>query len=586
MLSLSEKPRTGQSDALLSDGGAGTSQADLWATYAAVRTSKWIGIPISGIVACETASWIRDHQNADGGFAWQRGLPSDVWATFYCSSALRDLGQDVGRPDQLQEWIEATQTEDGGFAMTPGQNADVWATYYACRLLREICNTGVRNRYKLIAWSRGLQTPEGGITWAPGHRLPDVRAVYYAVHAVAAAVNGLELPWRIHRLKSWLRGMQCADGGFRFNERSSSCLWATFRATRTLKTVGWQPEDPAACGAWIRQRMTNRGFERWPGYSTTDVWANFSGVGALAALNSSLEPGEKALVSKAIQTYAVRGGGFTYRVPSAASDTLSTAARLLSDLVTRPNNPEIPHLLHWIGEAHMPWEDGFMYMPGRGAEVRCSLWAVSALRAAGAEVPDLPRLARWISELQNPDGGFGYWNGRGSDITSSLAAVSILTLTGYDPHRIIEVPGLEQFINECRRTHGAAPSPRASITASATAQTSRLLAKLGKSLPAQDLFRSLEPMALMGGYRENLKSPPSLYTTYQCVLAQQALVGNPRDVEGLARFLRKLVGQDGSVAWTPIHHKAQDQLASTLHTLLHHKVQEPSWSLPELVLTA
>ena len=194
------------------DGGARQPEADLWCSYAAVRALTWLGERPDDTEA--VSSFLLSRRNADGAFAWQRGLPSDVWATYYCTQALRDLGHPVADLDRLAAWLERLRTPDGGFAMTPGQSADVWATYYGARIHAEVVGAPVAERGRLAAWLRATQDTDGGLAWSPGSRMPDVRASYYGALAWRAAAGTAAAPWQVDRLVAWVRDRQRPDGGF------------------------------------------------------------------------------------------------------------------------------------------------------------------------------------------------------------------------------------------------------------------------------------------------------------------------------------------------------------------------------------
>src|SRR5438876_775861 len=93
---------------LTDDGGASQGRADLWCTYAAVRALAWLDAKPRDIAACR--QFLLDCQNANGGFGWQRGMQSDVWATYYCTQALAHLGVEVPRAAELSFWMESLAT--------------------------------------------------------------------------------------------------------------------------------------------------------------------------------------------------------------------------------------------------------------------------------------------------------------------------------------------------------------------------------------------------------------------------------------------------------------------------------------------
>ncbi|MDH1270483.1 prenyltransferase [Rhizobium pusense] len=564
------------------DGGASAGGSDLWATYAAVRTLTWLEQPLADQRREEISSYINSCQNPDGSFSWQRGLPSDIWATFYCTQALGDIGAEITVTSALLDWLHSLQSADGGFAMKPGQAADVWATYYATRVFREVVGTPVPNIEKLSDWLSRLQRPDGGLAWNPASAQVDTRATYYAVHAKDAAKIDGEV-WDELSLVSWLQSMQDPNGGFRFAPEYKPCLWATFRATRALAKLGAHahPSDVEKCKAWIISRFDGRGFVRWDDYDRTDVWANFSAVGALQAIGVTVPALVTTEVKFTIEQFEITGGGYTYREPEIAGDALTTASALFHAGDQR-NASSVTSFSTWLKKAHMPWENGIMYMPGRGAEVRCTLWAIASLRYVGETLDDPQRVVTWISELQNPDGGFGYWQGRGSDLVSTSAAVSVLQLLGIDISKAIDVRQLSLFVQSCLNGTGASNVPGGPTSTSAAAQASRILHILGELEVSQTLLSALDERIRLAGYFEQEGGLPTLYATYQVALAQSEhkKTLSPQ----LSRFLDRLRAPSGVIGWTPLGAVRQDPLVIPLYRLLLRKLREPDFHLPPLVL--
>jgi prenyltransferase beta subunit len=569
----------------LADGGAGARSADLRATYAAVRTLKWIDRLPDETTREETIASLLARRNNDGAFAWQRGLASDVWATFYSAQCLSDLrGQADVEP--MLDWLSRTQNADGGFGMQPGQTSDVWATYYAARLFREIGGRSVPDPAALARWLGRLQCHDGGLTWSPNRADPDVRAAYYAVHAALAA----ELPtefWDEAALLAWLPAMQVDGGGFRFDAASAPCLWATFRATKTLEALGAEPIDPVGCIAWIRHQAGPDGFTRWPDYPRSDVWANFTAAGALIALGAPPTAAEKDLITASLEGCRTAGGGYTYCDTEHASDALTTASlSIAGQLCGQLDASAARRLVDWLRAAHMPWEDGVMYMPGRGAEIRCTLWALAAQQLSGSQglsTDDQHRLTRWIAHLQNADGGFGYWVGRGSDVASTAAAVAILDLLRRPVADVIRADAVADFLASCADERGVAPVPGGQVSTNATAQVALTWIALGHPSRARHLVDLLAGHELLSGYRDQADQPPNLYTTYQCWLAFEAS-GDPGRLPRLSRFLDRLVSADGRIGWTMFGADKQDPLALALYALLARKAHDPVFVLPTLIL--
>jgi prenyltransferase beta subunit len=562
----------------LGDGGLRQGDADLWCSYAAVRTLRWLDRKPDA--PADVAAFVGSRRNTDGGYAWQRGLPSDSWATYYCTQTLLDLGTRPERPELVADWVAGVRDGTGGFAMTPGQSPDVWATYYATRTIAEAVRGTVGDQAGLAGWLAALQCADGGLTWQPGGSVADVRACYYGAHAWLATTDR-PFPWRVADLVAWLRAQQGPDGGFRFAPGGQACLWATFRAVRALDALGAAPAATAAAVDWIeRRRLPDGGYERWPGYGRSDVWACFCAVGALRTLRHDLPAVVEDGVADFVGSCALPGSGFTYRRPDDAGDSLATAAGLISSAL---DGAARPGLARWLHAAHLPFEDGVMYMPGRGAEVRCTLWAVEALRLAGERL-DEARLRHWVSELQNPDGGFGYWLGRGSDLVSTASAVELADrLTGGDPAAVLDARRAIAFVASCRAGGHVRANPAGEVTATATAQAARVLWLLGEHDTARTLHEGLGDFArAIGGYGATPRALPDLATTYQVALTGQCL-GTTGGTDAAGGLLAR-IDLGGRYAWTPLSRQPAGPLADCLGALLARWVADPAMPLPRLNL--
>ncbi|QWA09117.1 terpene cyclase/mutase family protein [Sodalis ligni] len=428
---------------------------DLWCTYAAVRTLRWLNYAFNDDFFERTLAYINSRRNSDGGYGWSRGMQSDAWATFYSTQAIVDLGSIIPNLSRTQDWLWTTW-DGNAFGMLPGQRPDIWATHFSARTAIEICRELPPGTSSLLRWLGSLQTSTGGLSWSPEHAnqgLADARACFYGVmawRAISTKVN-VAPPWDITKLSSWLQDRQHSEGGFTFSERAKiPCMWATYRATQTLAALGKPCADPDQCVRWImRQRGKNGAFVRWQSYPIEDVWASFCAIGSLNALGKKAEiESVRPSVRYVLGTMQCSNGGFTYRETGKAADVLSTSAKILEGT---PNRDEARQLVSWIESCQLPNEPGVMYMPGRGAEVRCTLWAL----AAGAFIqgnyesprPELNELVDWLLGLQNPDGGFGYWEGRGSDMVSTAAAIEAISLAGHPT----ALPSVIGFIESCHQ---------------------------------------------------------------------------------------------------------------------------------------
>ncbi|WP_431776783.1 prenyltransferase/squalene oxidase repeat-containing protein [Streptomyces cucumeris] len=572
-------------DTLLESSGVVSGESDLWCTYAAVRTLSWLGriddLPSpDGVVG-----FLSSRQNSDGGFAWSAGMSSDAWATYYCTQTLADLSADthgaVGRSSSA--WVWSAAHADGGFAMTPGQTSDVWATYYAVRTLVEIYDE--RPPGTLFDWLAALQAEDGGLAWSPAHAksgTSDVRACYYALTAWSTATGGHgPLPWDRERLTDWLKDRQSTDGGFTFQAGDETdCLWATFRACNALDRLGEAPRDPEGCVAWIRARLDAEGaFTRWPGYPVPDVWAAFCAVGALRALGAGLDDLADGVV-RTLQSFRTAQGGFTYRAPEFASDVLTTSAQVMAG---RFADSAARDAVRWMESCMLPNEDGIMYMPGRGSEVRCTLWALSA-GAFEEDADARGRITRWLGDaIQNPDGGFGYWEGRASDMVSTCAAAEMLHHTGGSSAAPLR--GVAAYVATCETAPGQyANVPGGRSTLRATLQAHRALHRAGTVDGAPVVDALARHRVRGGGFANEGNRVPDLLSTYEAVLAADAF-GLAWDTGHLAKFLGSVRTVDDGFAWTPLMATSGGPLADCLGRRLELRLTSDQHALPPLALS-
>ncbi|PCI04092.1 MAG: prenyltransferase [Hyphomicrobiales bacterium] len=554
--------------------------ADLWCTYAACRTLKWLGVDMDPSHKEKTINVLQQRQNGDGGFAWSRGMRSDTWATFYCSQGLTFLIPDTLNKEALAGWADTTKSADGGYAMVPGQSSDIWATHYAVRVITEICQKPIHEIKALLSWLAKCQAEDGGLTWSPEHavfkRKSDVRACFYGVAAwrAVAQISPSDPPFDTKRLVQWIKNQQTSSGGFQLNcGASEPCLWASYRASATLSMLADRPLAPV--DEYLCRTFGQNGPIRWQGYDIADIWAAFCWVGTAQANDFPITTEQKDQICRAIQKMALPSGGFTYREPNSAVDSLAVASAALIDSASGRENFT---LVDWLNGCQMPNEGGIMYMPGRGAEVRCTHWALAAGAIQNNQKAQTD-LRNWLSGLQNPDGGFGYWEGRASDLVSTAAAAET-AYTILEQPEMLDAAAIRRFVSKCAKADGTySVVPGAESTARSTLQALRILNLLGENVTDQVRMVIDRHQVPSGGIAEHGKRLPDLATTYEAVITSKR-VGLNHIIKDLELFLARLT-HDKAVAWNPMAPPTSELMPVALATLLKSGCPEA----PALALT-
>lgn len=231
----------------------------------------------------------------------------------------------------------------------------------------------------------------------------------------------------------------------------------------------------------------------------------------------------------------------------------------------------------------LPNEDGIMYMPGRGSEVRCTLWALAA-GAFAADLATLSRIRAWLrNSLQNPDGGFGYWEGRASDMVSTSAATAIFELAGGAGTEALA--GLAAFAASCQIMPGQyANVPGGQPTLRSTLQALRVL-RHAEQADASAVRDALARHRVRGGgfANENARLP-DLLSTYEAVLTADAF-GLESDADHLGRFVRRVRTASGGFAWTPLMQGSGGPLADCLGARLAARLASADAALPPIVIS-
>ena len=226
-----------------------------------------------------------------------------------------------------------------------------------------------------------------------------------------------------------------------------------------------------------------------------------------------------------------------------------------------------------------------MYMPGRGSEVRCTLWALAAGALRCRIEASRGRIAAWLRTVQNPDGGFGYWEGRGSDLVSTAAAVGVVRRLSATVPELLDSSALRAFVDRCigRDGDGSAAMPGTEPTLRQGLQALRIRHGLDDADPAALASLLGRHRVRGGGWANSGARLPDLLTTYEAV-ATADLHGLPVDEGHLRRFVDR-VQSEGGTAWSPLAPGSGGPLADALGVLLRRRTEGELRILPDLVLS-
>jgi hypothetical protein len=121
--------------------------------------------------------YLRDTQNADGGWGFARGAASRVEPTAWALLALSEFHVDRN-PDEARthgfRYIETTQLPDGSWPAAPGQTEGSWVTALACWAL-------------LVRNEPAGQSVERGVEWLLKEKPADARFLWRTVRQLTAA---------------------------------------------------------------------------------------------------------------------------------------------------------------------------------------------------------------------------------------------------------------------------------------------------------------------------------------------------------------------------------------------------------------
>lgn len=555
------------------DGAFRTGQLDLFATHSATSSHRLLDHRPASHLA--TARAILGRASARG-VGETVGAAEDAWSTTYGSGALLDLGYVVPR-----SWAVFLTSlhRDGGYSMFPGGEPDAWATGFAALALGRL-DPELFDRVGLARWTGSAQGVDGGITWTPRDarlRSGDLRATAFVISALRQ-VEGVQLIdgyLDAEALVDFVVGHNRQEGGFALNSYGEPCMWGTGAAIDVLEALGIPVPNAAAVVEFVMTYFdqTSGGFRRGPAYDTfPDVWATRQAVRVLRVVAPELLDNHASRIVEFLASCELPGGGSTYTTVDRAGDVLSTAAAMLAGYGDRATAA-------WLASCVMPGDDGFAYMPARGAEARTSQWATAALDIEGIAY-DTDALLGWATRVQNLDGGFGRWEGRSSEPVSTAAVVATLARA----ERLASLPGLDALgkwvrasVDRLGRELAADAVVAANLVRTATAVT----AASGTAIDTTPCLRILDDLGIEGGFRRRPRAIPDLATTYAVLVAHQA-VGDSHSLAPARAWARKLTGHPNGVAWSPASSDGGGLLSTALATLIANTAEGAT--LPDLSL--
>lgn len=342
-------------------GEAGTLADQAWAVIGLAASREPISEPV--------LKRLLERQNADGGWGWASGQPSDPDSTALALQAIAAAGYTREAP-AVKKALAYLKTLQGPTGAIEGWGApNVSSTAYVLQALIAVGEDPLDEPWlaptgrSLVDGLLALQTPEGGFASFEGK--PDVFSTAQALPALLGKPFPLPAPVPILRgALSYLRSIQTPDGGFG-EALTGEVLFA-------LAAAG---EDP----------------HLWKG-----------------AKGGSLIEAALALAPKA--------------------DNPGKAGRLalaLHKAGLDPRRAGSVDLLAVIQKQYDPATG--LYDPS--GNIWNQAYALWALAEAKAEVP--PKAVDWLIQNQNPDGGWGWNTASPSDSNSAAVAVLALRACGY-----------------------------------------------------------------------------------------------------------------------------------------------------------
>ncbi|QBJ96871.1 hypothetical protein ERC79_13615 [Rhodococcus sp. ABRD24] len=546
-------------DLAVTGGGFRSNQLDLFASHSATAALSDIQHrPASHLM---TARAVLSRASARG-MGETIGAQEDAWSTTYGSGILFNLGYVA--PPAWASFLSSLE-QNGGYAMFPGGKPDAWATGFAALAQARYDPTSVR-KAPLARWIGSAQASDGGITWTPEQARRgsgDVRATGFCVEALrqVAAVPLLAGYADIEALATFVIGQQIDAGGFALDSHSAPCMWGTGEAVAVLDALEIPIPNRTSVIEFVMAHFDEAtgGFRRGPAYHTqADVWATRQAVRVLRVVAPDRLATLAPRVVSFVESCELPHGGYTYTNVTDAGDVLSTSAALLAGYGTSQT-------ADWIASCMMPDDDGFAYMPGRGAEARTSQWATAALDAAGISY-NADALLTWASRMQNLDGGFGRWAGRVSEPVSTAAVVATLARTDM----LGSFPGLGALANWVGNAIEGLDDSRpvdAVTTANLVRAANAITGASDASIDITPCLSIIRGLRVDGAFRRSTRAVPDLATTYAVLVAHQSM-GDEDSLPAARSWLNHLTVHPNGVAWSPASSEGGGLLATALAALI------------------
>lgn len=198
-------------------------------------------LPVERIV-----SYIERCQTPDGGFFFARIPPGGAKDTYHAVAALRLLGRNPSRSQDVRSWLKAGIAN----SFSPHPNTVFYLTKTALALRM--------NSKALHKWAAGLyafENPQGGFgAWqnVDVETTSELESTYFAI----AALLDLGQEIRSDKVSEFVLGFHNPDGGFGGNGRST--LASTFYAVALLTRLAVDPSCLSDTADWLSEREDGR----------------------------------------------------------------------------------------------------------------------------------------------------------------------------------------------------------------------------------------------------------------------------------------------------------------------------------------